>query len=225
MDISRAKAALRRVYDATSAVVNRRRRRGTFTLEGREYAYFIHIYNKTWMNERIAEMALGLDALQRHRGERILEVGNVMSHYGHDRHEIVDLYEQADGVQNVDIVDFRPADAYDLILSLSTIEHVGFDEDIEEPDKPVRAVTHLKEFLRPGGELLVTVPLGYNRHVDLALRADAFGFDRTGYLMRVSPLNRWAEVGADQVRRARYGLPYPAANVIAVGTYIEPPSR
>jgi SAM-dependent methyltransferase len=211
--------------DGTAAVINQRLRGGTFTFGGREFTYFVHRYNKTWTNERIAEVAFGVDALRRHRGERILEVGNVMPHYGYRCHDIVDLYEHTEGVHSVDVVDFHPAALYDLIFSISTIEHVGFDEDIEQPDKPVRAVDHLKTLLRPGGELLVTLPLGYNRDVDLALRAGEFGFDRTGYLMRTGRFNRWSEVSAEQVRRARYGLPYPAANMLAVGTYTAPAAR
>ena len=181
-------------------------------------------YNPTWRNERIVELSLAEDALERHRGRRILEVGHVTAHYGHTGHDVVDLYEEGAGVRNVDIITFEPADRYDLIFSVSTLEHVGYDEDgEEEPDKPVRAVAHLKQLLRPGGELLVTMPLGYNRDLDLAVRADTFGFDRMSFLKRVSKLNHWRQVEYADVRKARYGMPYPAANAIVVGSVVAPP--
>jgi len=215
--------ALSSVHRNAGALVNRQLHRGTFRLDGRDFPYVVHPYNPTWRNERIVELAVARDALERHRGERILEVGHVMGHYGHVGHDVVDLYERAPGVHNVDIVAFDPAEKYDLIVTVSTLEHVGFDEDgDDEPDKPVEAVGHLKRLLRPGGELCATVPLGYNQQLDRRVRADALGFDRTSYLKRTSQLNRWQQVGVDEVRKARYGVPFPAANVIAVGTYILP---
>ncbi len=214
---------LGRVHNHGGALLMRPLRRGTFTFDGRRHRYGVHAYNTTWRNERTVEIPLVAAVMDRHVRGAILEVGNVMHHYGRTGHDVVDRYEPGPGVANVDIVDFRPERRYDLIVSASTLEHVGFDEDVEDPGKPVRAVRHLATLLAPGGLLFVTFPLGYNRDVDLATRENAFGFDALGYLQRVSgPTNRWHEVSADAVRRARYGLPYPAANAVAVGTLTAP---
>jgi hypothetical protein len=38
---------------------------------------------------------------------------------------VLDKYEQAPGVINEDVVSFSPPQKYDLIVSVSTLEHVG----------------------------------------------------------------------------------------------------
>ena len=107
---------------------------GTFILQGRPYRYFYHPYNTTWKNERAVEIPIILDKIQfyHYQGGRILEVGNVLSNYVHFQHDIIDKYDKSEGVINQDVVDFQPAenenDKYDLIVSISTIEHVGWDE-------------------------------------------------------------------------------------------------
>jgi hypothetical protein len=81
----------------------------------------------------------------------------------------------------------------------------------------MRAVAHLVDLLAPGGTLLVTFPLGYNPHVDTALRNDAFRLDQVSYLKRISRANRWCEVDRAEVGDGHYGRPFPAANVVVIG--------
>ena len=47
-------------------------------------------------------------------------------------HDIVDKYEKKKGIINQDIVDYKPDKKYDLIISISTLEHVGWDETPRE---------------------------------------------------------------------------------------------
>lgn len=70
----------------------------------------------------------------------MLEVGNVLSHYFPIHHDIVDKYEVCPGVINQDIADFLPQEKYDLILSISTVEHVGWDEQPQEPTKLLQVI-------------------------------------------------------------------------------------
>lgn len=189
-----------------------------FRLRGERYSYCVGDYNSAWHNERTVEVSIGLHYLDRYRGRQVLEVGNVLGHYTPVTHDIVDKYEHAPSVLNVDVLDFKPEGAYDLIVSLSTLEHVGWDEDVADWPKPIRAVEHLVSLLKPSGTLLATLPLGYNPHVDRALREDAFGFDEVTYLKRISRDNRWREIGKADVGVVRYGRPFPAANVVAVAT-------
>ncbi len=156
-------------YAAKRALVTRLHPLRSFHVRGQRLHYHAAAYNAAWSNERTVEVPIVAAYLQRSRGGRILEVGNVLRHYLDDEHVVVDRYEHAPGVHNVDVVDFHPDERYDLIVSISTLEHVGFDEEPKDPEKPVRAVAHLVALLAPGGTLVATVPLGYNEHVDAAL--------------------------------------------------------
>jgi SAM-dependent methyltransferase len=191
--------------------------RRRFAFAGQSYPYFVHPYLTTWRTERCVEIPLALEALERHLGGHMLEIGNVLAHYGRGGHDVVDKYERGEGVLNVDVLDHRPSESYDLVLAVSTLEHVGFDEpETLDPEKPGRALEHLVGLLAPGGELLVTIPLGYNPHVDEALAAGGLRFDDLGFLKRVSS-STWREVTAGEVATARYGKPYPFANALAIG--------
>lgn len=186
----------------------------TFELAGRPHRYVIHPFILD--NERAVEIALARDFLQGRSGE-ILELGNVLSNYFVFPHDIVDKYEQAPGVRNEDIVTFAPGKRYDCIVTLSTLEHVGWDERPQEPDKVARAIARLKALLKDDGELLATMPLGYNPHVDQMVREGRTGFSEVRFLRRVSADNQWREARWEEVATARFGTPYPCANAIVVG--------
>ncbi len=205
-------------YALKRALVTRLHPLRTFRLGEARLRYHAAAYNAAWSNERTVEIPIVTEYLRAHDGGRVLEVGNVLRHYLDRDHAVVDKYEQAPGVHNLDIVDFHPDERFDLIVSISTLEHVGFDEEPKDPEKPARAVEHLAALLAPGGTLVVTIPLGYNPHVDAALAEGRLGFDEVVYLRRISRDNRWREASAEEVAGARYGAPYPAANALAVGT-------
>ena len=69
----------------------------------------------------------------------MLEVGNVLGHYVPVEHLVVDKYEQAPGVLNDDVADLDLGRQFDLVLAVSTLEHVGLDEETRDPDKPRHA--------------------------------------------------------------------------------------
>ncbi len=190
-----------------------------FTARGVDYRYFYHAYNQTYSNERAVEIPLVWAIVQPVPSQRVLEVGNVLSHYFPTQHEVIDKYERAPGVQNVDVVDFRPARAYDLIVSISTLEHVGFNEQPLEPDKPLRAIRHLRRCLSPQGRLVITVPVGFNPHLDRMLQERRIPLDDALYLKRVSWDNRWRQVTWEEIQHARYGHPYRNANGVVMAAF------
>jgi hypothetical protein len=53
-----------------------------------------------------------------------------------------------------------------LIVSISTLEHVGWDEEDKNPVKVLQAIEILKSLLAPLGKIVVTLPLGYNPIID-----------------------------------------------------------
>ena len=195
-----------------------RRLQPRFELDGRHYPYAIHAYNRTVRNERCVELPFVTAQLGAFAGKRILEVGNVLQHYGVRAHTVIDKYEQAPGVENIDIVDYRPQKRFDLIVSISTLEHVGWDEEPRQPEKVIDALHNLiANCLAPGGRLVVTVPLGHNPVLDAALRSGRIAFDRTLYLQRCGRFVCWRQCSAEAAAGARYGHPYPFANVVCVG--------
>jgi hypothetical protein len=193
---------------------------GTFTFQGRTYYYFYHPYGTTWKNERAVEIPIILEKIQSYRGGKILEVGNVLSHYVHFQHDIVDKYEKANGVINQDVVDFQPAEneKYDLIVSISTIEHVGWDVTPRDSKKIPLALENLStRCLAPEGEIVVTLPIGYNTYLDKLLKEDKIRFTEQYYLKRISEDNKWTQVGEGEIREAKYGTPFPYANALVIG--------
>ncbi len=191
-----------------------RRGRQTFVLRGESYRYLLHDYNRSYRSERTVEVPIITRLVDEEPGT-ILEIGNVLSHYREVTHDVLDKYEVAAGVTNADVVDWVPSRTYDLIVSISTLEHVGWDE-AREPDKVARAAERIRSWLARGGRAVVTWPLGYNPWLDALI--DTATFAEIGFLKRVSADNLWAELDRDGVRGAAYGSPYPLGNAVAVAT-------
>ena len=195
-----------------------RRLRGphTFEFAGQTHRYWIHPYILD--NERAIEIPIVLACLGDRRG-RILEVGNVLVNYTSFPHTVVDKYERAPSVVNEDIVQFGKGLQFDRIVTISTLEHVGWDEEPREPDKIVTAISKLKELLAPGGELVATMPLGYNSHLDELVRTGSTGFPEVRFLRRISANNQWREAQLEEVVSARFGSPFSCANAVFVGRF------
>jgi cyclopropane fatty-acyl-phospholipid synthase-like methyltransferase len=119
-------------------------------------------------------------------------------------------------VLNVDVLAFHPDEPYDLIVSVSTLEHVGWDDDERDPAKIPLAIDHLRSLLAPGGRAIVTLPLGYNPWLDKMLEEDTVAFDAEDWFQRVGR-TRWHEVTRGNIERPSYGAPYLGANGLVIG--------
>ncbi len=205
-----------------------------FNFQGNTYSYFYHEYGHTWRSERVVEIPIIWDCIDKNHEKSILEVGNVLSNYfpvKHiflDKYDILDKYEKAEGIINQDVVDFKPSKKYDLIVSISTLEHVGYDEQRYDeqrigwyenlPDSMtiIHIIDNLKKALAPRGKIIVTVPIGYNIEMDRSWKAGMLPLTEQYYLKRISSDNRWIEVKRNDVIETKYGIPYPYANGIAI---------
>lgn len=209
-------SAARRYWRFVKMTLTQCVRSKTFVFDGRQYLYLYHFYNKTWKNERGIEIPIFRELLLRHQGERILEVGNVLAHYFPIHHDVVDKYEVAPGVINQDIVEFVPPRKYDLIVSISTLEHVGWDEQPQEPAKLLQAIDHLRETcLAPSGTIVVSLPIGYNNYFDALLENSKTLFTTQHFLKRVSKKNYWVETDWENCRDVKYGR--FLANALVIG--------
>jgi SAM-dependent methyltransferase len=144
-------------------------RGGSFELWGRSYAYFDDRRNWTLLNERCVEIPIARAFVEEVGGGRCLEFGNVLRQYGERGIDtVVDLFDTSDGVVHVDIAEYpaQVTERFDAAVSVSTIEHVGYDDGPAQPQKTAQGLAALLSVVRPGGRCLVTAPLGYNPALD-----------------------------------------------------------
>jgi hypothetical protein len=168
-------------------------------------------------SERTIEIPFAEAFYLAHRGARTLEVGNVLANRSPrpELYHVVDKYEHGPGIRNEDVVSYTSATPYDLIVSVSTIEHVGFDEPEKDPEKPLRALQNLEGLLAPAGRLLVTVPVAYNPAIDRILVERQFAFTRRHFLRRDSGWDCWSETTLEDALARPYGSRYACANAVA----------
>ncbi len=57
-----------------------------------------------------------------------------------------------------DVVDFKPIKKYDLIVGISTIEHIDWDENPRDDTKIEKTIRVLKDCLSPSGKIIITFP-------------------------------------------------------------------
>lgn len=189
----------------------------TFKFMGQKYHYFLHTYNVAWNNERSVEVAIIWSILKKYQNKNVLEVGNVLSHYFPIHHEVIDKYEKAKGVINQDIATFKPKKKYDLIISISTLEHVGWDEKPKNPKKILFSFNNLKKMLNNEGKMVITLPVGYNFYLDKLIQQRKINFNQQYYFKRISKSNKWQETNCNAVFKSKYDFPFPFANGLIIG--------
>jgi hypothetical protein len=173
--------------------------------------YFVHSYNETWRYERCIEVPVARAFIAAHPG-RGLEVGNVLAHYGRVDHRIVDKYERGRGVENLDVLAIHESDL-SYVVSISTLEHVGWDEPERDPGKALRAVAHLRSMLAPHGRAFLSMLLGHHPEItravlagDLPVEDQAFYRCRSGLWERISGDQAAAEFDPDHHELVWFGI-------------------
>jgi len=155
--------------------------------------------------------------IQEYQNKKILEIGNVLSHYFDINHDVLDKYERDHNVINEDIVNFNPVTKYDLIVSISTFEHIGWDETPCEPKKVYHCIEKVKSLLSKNGRAIITVPFGYNLDMDKLFQDKIIKFTKQHYLKRISRDNDWKESDWKSIKDTKYNYPFPAANGLIIG--------
>jgi SAM-dependent methyltransferase len=170
------------------------RRGDTFTWRGETLTVAAFAYNQTLRNERAVELPIAWRWLKDvPAGSGVLEVGNVLSHYPTrvPERDIVDLWEPGPGVQNVDLFDVTGR--YDVVVSISTAEHVRWDQPPRDLDGSLDAIAHLRSLLNPGGRMLLTVPLNHQPKLDIAILEGTTGATRDSTMMLDGSASKWSE--------------------------------
>lgn len=113
---------------------------------------------------------------------------------------IVDRYERGVRVVNVDVLDFDFG-TFDWIVSISTLEHVRWDEEPRIECGAVHAVERLRSMLNDDGRLLITVPTGCHPTLDswLSVRAES-PVDSARIETMVRSRGGWVQTSTPEVR-------------------------
>lgn len=175
------------------------KRRHTFFHRGIELPYLYHSYNYASHNMRSVEVPIVCYYLALMRAQnpnaRVLEFGNVLEHYMVRDWPVLDIKEKRQGIINADVMAWEPPQRYDLIMSISTIEHVGFGAYAEYTASvlPCQVVSRLKSWLTPDGVLIATVPAGYNKQLDHEIIMGKLGIDYNWFMRRINDANEWGD--------------------------------
>jgi len=227
--------------------------REDFIFRGKKLFYNRIQYNN--FAERAVEIPIAFDFLANLRKQySILEVGNVLSNYenslsdyfGIRSRRIIDKFEVGLGIENIDLMEFPDEEKYYVIVSISTIEHVGqgisplgdFGERKMAADleAPLKAIAKIYDMLHVGGKALITGPFGKLTDGDwfiqfsteyLNLLITKFGIPKealsVSFLRRIAtqlnpdnPYQLWIEADEKELSKTEYNGSWDGAGAVAV---------
>ena len=109
-----------------------------------------------------------------------------------------------------------PQKSFDLVLSVSTIEHLGLGryDDVEIPDGDRLGVERLWRLVRPGGRLMATVPAGrpavqrgYRTYDESRIRAVFPPLATLLWFKKDGRFGTWSAADANGIASLTYGEP------------------
>lgn len=166
-------------------------------------------YNNPKTNERNIELPLGFWFLEEHPLNTI-EIGEVTAMYHEAKHPVYDL-SSADASRRKDVFDINMTGCN--VLSISTVEHVGFGDYGNKPE-PHLAIEAIKKIRKEASRYLITFPVGYNIELDDDLMTSGIPY----FLMERDADNKWYYVRHKDLTKFKYNSPYYAGNAICVIT-------
>lgn len=135
-----------------------------FSFQGRNYHYFDHPHNQTRINERTVEIPIGLDFIDLVGASDLVEVGCVTPYYQKCDHEVIDLTDDHPLSRKIDATEFSFIGKN--VLSISTVEHVGFGDYGNQKKENNAAIFLCERIMRESKRYFVTWPLGFNKILD-----------------------------------------------------------
>jgi hypothetical protein len=192
-----------------SLLPNWRHQVPTFEFHGRTVSCFCHTYNCGYppgrMTERAVELALADLWLSRRSPTDVTEIGAVTPYYWPGRVvDIVDPFDPHAAVTDRRSLFARGFAGWD-VLSISTLEHIGF-EDYGPSEKHETVAGALAKLFSEPRSILVTLPFGFNPKADEALINATVPKDgRRTFLVRSPDDNDWREAAWPSAGTVRYG--------------------
>jgi hypothetical protein len=209
-------AGFNRIYKKTMKPFLWFRSRKSFIFDGKRFKYFYS--GGGVFSERVIEIPLINHFLHKNKKKKSLEIGNVLNSYKKYNLDVVDKYDENENIINQDIIDYKPKVKYDLAVSISTLEHVGWDERPKNPQNFSKAIKNIrKNCLKKRGKLIFTVPLGYNHYMDRILRNNKIKLYKKYFFKRISLNNQWVLTNEKEAFSKKYNFPYECANAIMLG--------
>lgn len=183
----------------------------SFYFKKRKYFYCREKYNLSWRNERAVEIPIFQRLVRENIKANILEVGCVLKWYKSSPKSnwtILDKFEKFGSTINLDIINYKPRTKFDLILSISTIEHIGLEDGSSKKNKVIKAINHLiTNCLSKKGKIIFSIPIGYNKYLDNQIFSKRIHLSKTYYFLRRSN-SEWREVDSEQVINCEYNKYY-----------------
>lgn len=215
----------------------------SFILNGKSLYYNRINFNN--IAERAVEIPIALNFYNQITPEsKVLEIGNVMANYedsfrintGFKLRRVIDKYEVALGVENIDIMDVVETEKYDFIISISTMEHVGQEDSIPlDFEAPLKGIAKIYDLLEIGGKSLITVPFGkiingrgfiqfsqsYINLLSTKYQIPSSAISKS-YLKRIAteigaenPRQLWIQAEESELSDVEFSWPWPYGNAIA----------
>jgi hypothetical protein len=194
----------------------------SFTFNKDSYKYFYHSFNATYCNERMVEIPIIKKIIKNNKNKKILEIGNVLSNYYNIKHDILDKYDESKLIKfKEDIDTFKPKEKYDIIISISTLEHVGYDQEHfkKEGKDNKKILNTLKNIINNlVKELFIfTVPLGFNPILDNYILNNTLTnkYNIQFYFLKRDKKLQWTEIKIDKLKSPIKYLD----KILAIGIY------
>lgn len=182
-----------------------------FYFKKRKFYYSREKYNLSWRNERAVEIPIFQQLVRENIKANILEVGCVLKWYKSSPKSnwiIIDKFEKFDNTINLDIIDYNPRKKFDLILSISTMEHVGLEDGSLDVYKVIKAINHIvANCLSKKGKFIFSIPIGYNKYLDNQIFSKRIHLSKTYYFLKRGN-NEWTEVDRKKVMNCEYNKHY-----------------
>jgi SAM-dependent methyltransferase len=122
-------------------------------------------------SERLVEYDfLARNLMSSRRSAAILDVGSAGSALAQAMREFgsrwqvlgIDLVQGCDAMMDSRSAGFRDG-AFDQVISISTIEHIGFDRSVSDKSGDAKAMKEIFRVLKKGGTAIITVPYGKSK--------------------------------------------------------------
>ena len=160
--------------------------------------------------ERTIEMPLIWDEVIKYSPSEVLEIGNVLGQHIKRSHDVIDLQEQGTGIITGDIRTYQSEKKYKLIVSITTLEHVGDGRDGHDVDELgiINAINNMLGLLTDSGRIIFTVPVGQNPYMDNLFKEQKIVCDSIYAYKRIDALNNWLRLPYDDIKNSELYVPY-----------------